>query len=60
MILDGKKVMEILSEFEKDLMEQHLVDILDKKESSITTITAAKIFTIREIRDRLGVSEIKA
>ncbi len=45
---------------EKDLLEKHIVEIVDKKDLSVTTITAAKILTVREIRDRLGVSEIKA
>jgi hypothetical protein len=60
MILEAKKVLEILQEYELDLLEQHLKAVLSEKSDSATTITAVAIRTVREIRDRLGIPEIKA
>jgi hypothetical protein len=60
MILDGKKVFEALDEYEKELFNEHINQILKKENENVTTITAAKVMAVREIRDRLGVSEIKA
>lgn len=60
MTLDGKKVMEILDAYEKDLFEDHIRLVLSTNEEKVTIITAAKINAVREIRDRIGLPEIKA
>jgi hypothetical protein len=64
MILDGKKVFAALDEYEADVKEKHIravLEISDKEERDRkTTIAAVEIRTVREIRDRLGIPEIKA
>lgn len=64
MILDGKKVFDLLDTYEKDALEVHLkavlgIDNKDERDRK-TTIAAVEVRTIREIRDRLGIPEIKA
>lgn len=61
MTLDGKKVMEILDEYERDLFNKHVKSVMDMESNhEITVITAAQVMAVREIRDRLGIPEIKA
>lgn len=60
MILDGKKVLDVLAEYEKDLVETHIKAILSSDSGNITTITAAQIEAVREIGNRLQSPEIKA
>ena len=60
MILDGKKVFAILDEYEKDLFNEHIKLVMEKNYDGQTNITAAKVLAVREIRDRLGIPEIKA
>lgn len=60
MILDGKKVADILDEYEKDLFHRHIALVLGKSPDGITIITAAQVEAVREIRNRLGIPEIKA
>lgn len=63
MILDGfaaKKVAEILDEYEKDLWNEHIKLSMQKAPDKKTTITAAQVMAVREIRARLGLPEITA
>jgi hypothetical protein len=59
-LIEAKKIQKVLDEYEKDLVETHLKEIVQVKTTGITVITAAKIQAVREIRDRLGIPEIKA
>ena len=64
MILDGKKVLELLDNYEKDAMEKHMNAVLatanDAERDRQTTIAAVEVRTIREIRDRMAAPEMKA
>lgn len=60
MILDAKEVLRVLEEYEKDLFEEHIKLVMAKTYGGETNITAAKVLAVREIRDRLGIPEIKA
>lgn len=59
-IIEVKKIAEVLDEYEKDLFNEHIKMVMLKASDAKTTITAAKVSAVREIRDRLGVPEIKA
>jgi hypothetical protein len=64
MILDAKKVFELLDGYEKDALEKHMAGVLSVADKDVrdrqTTIAAVEVRTIREIRDRLCAPEIKA
>lgn len=69
MILDGKDVQRILDEYEKEIYNEHIKLIVQRESSSVDTrekrdrqktITAVQVTTVREIRNRLGIPEIKA
>ncbi len=69
MILDGKEVQKVLDVAENDFLEKQrslmtnknpefMFD--DKQLMRLNLMTAVQIQTVREIRDRLGIPEIKA
>lgn len=69
MILEGKKILEILEDYEKELFNTNIKLVaqkespfMDKRDARdrLRTITAAQVVAVREIRDRLGIPEIKA
>jgi len=60
MIIDAKDIIKVLDEYELDILEDHIKEILMEESRNITAITAAKIKAVREIRDRLKLPEIKA
>ena len=69
MILEAKRVLEVLAEYEKELFNAHIKLTMQRDISSMDsrekrdrqkTITAAQVEAVREIRDRLNIPEIKA
>lgn len=69
MIIELKKVIDILNEYENELFNANIRLVTQKDSASadtrekrdrLRTITAAQVTAVREIRDRLNVPEIKA
>lgn len=66
---DAKEAIKVFDEYEAEIVNTH-IKLLTQKESAsadtrekrdrLKTITAAQIQAVREIRDRLGIPEIKA
>ena len=59
-LIEAKEIQKILGRYEQDLLEAHLKTVMQAKKDDQTVITAAQIQAVREIRDRLGIPEIKA
>lgn len=60
MMIELKKVIDTLNDYEKELFDEHIKLVMQKSPDVKTTITAAQVSAVREIRNRLGVPEIKA
>lgn len=57
LILEPKKVLEVFDEYEKELFEEHMKLVMKKSPDTKTTITAAQVTAVREIRARIGLPE---
>lgn len=69
MILDGKMVFDVITDYETELFNKHIKVLMQRDTASmdkrdardrLKDMTAAQITAVRELKDRLSVLEIKA